>query len=372
MDRLELLKKLVSIPSVFPNEKELSIFICSYLEKIGFTIRKVPTQKNRNNIIAYFGKAKKYLGFYAHLDTVPPENGMDRPYEVKIKNNKAFGLGTEDIKIGITNIIKAGELAVEKNLPMKIIFCVDEEDISRGAHDVVDSGLLSDVSFIISAESGQVKDYKKVFNVCYGRKGRILFELSVFGKRTHAAESNRGVNAVEQAAKLLSLIKQMKLPKHKLLGQTEIITHEIEGATDSFSIPDTCTIRFSLLTTPNMKSSVFQEQIIELAKKQKIDIKLAPFKRETPYGESYEINRKDKFLKVLEKNIFNKFNIIPMYTPSIADENIFANRLKIPVVCIGAIGGGGHTKEEWVNLKSAEAVEEVYKQALFLFNKIKS
>jgi hypothetical protein len=44
-------------------------------------------------------------------------------------------------------------------------------------------------------------------------------------------------------------------------------------------------------------------------------------------------------------------------TQSVADENVFANRLHIPVVTIGPIGGGDHTAEEWVSLNSLKKNE---------------
>src|SRR5260221_8795930 len=135
MTTQQLLEKLVSIPSVFPNEEKISVFIVDYLQHLGFTVKKVPTEKTRNNIVATFGKSKKYLGFYGHMDTVPRESYKDA-YRVIKKGKRVMGLGTEDMKGGIAAILKTAEFAVKNKLPVKIIIGVDEENISQGAHDL--------------------------------------------------------------------------------------------------------------------------------------------------------------------------------------------------------------------------------------------
>lgn len=369
MSTVDLLKKLVSIPSHFPHEKEVSDFIAVYLKEKGFDVKKIITGKGRPNLIATFGNVDKYLAFYGHMDTVP-NNFSERkdPYKVKSEDSIATGLGVEDMKGGIAAIMKIGEYAVENNLPVKLVFGVDEEDISQGAHDLVDSKELNDVDFMVVGESGQVPALAKNFTVCYGRKGRILFIADVLGKKTHAAESQKGINAAEKAAKLLQLFSKIKFSEHPRLGTTQIVVHSLVAKTDSFSIPDNCQIQFSLLTSPGVNSTDFLKGVKILAKENDINLTLNTFERATPYGESYEIDRNNKFLKLLEKEVIVKYKVTPMYTASVADENIFANRLKIPVISLGPIGGGGHTSSEWINLDSLLIVEGVYKNILALYH----
>ena len=369
MNTLELFKTLVAIPSVFPEEKQISQFLVQYLKKIGFSVATVQTEtKGRNNIVATYGKAKKYLAFYGHMDTVPADPTRTNPFHVRMKGNQAWGVGTEDMKGAIAAILKTGEYAVDHDLPMKIVFCVDEEHISQGAHDVVDSGLLHDVDFMIAMESGQVTDITKPFSALLGRKGRILFEMVVSGKRAHAAERHKGINAIEQAAHMVRLMTDLRFAKHPLLGTTDVVIHSIHGEIDSFSIPDRCVVQFSLLTTPNVTSQAFQRKVIALAKQNGITISLAPVTRKTPYGDSYATAKNHSFVRVLQSRIFKPNGVIPFYTSSVADENIFANRLHVPVVSLGPIGNGGHTKDEWVDIRSIVKVEEIYKEILVLYN----
>lgn len=362
----KLLEKLVSIPSVFPKEQEISNFLVDYLKEIGFSVKKVSSGKGRNSIVGTFGRSKKYLGFYGHMDTVPRAD-YSHAFEVQKKGNKVTGLGVEDMKGGIAAILQTAVYAKEHNYPLKVVFGVDEEDISQGAHDLVDSRLLDDIAFMMVGESGQIQNMNQPFNVCYGRNGRILLEAIVSGKKAHAAESEKGVNAIEHAAQLVTFLQSVKLPLHKNLGKTRIVVHTIEGASDSFSLPELCRITFSLLTTPAVSSKEILKKVVKFCKKSKISVKIQPVIRKTPYGESFEIDLKNPFLKILEKEIFIPNKIKPIYTPSVADENIFANKLKIPVVSMGPIGGGGHTEDEWLDVTSLATVEKNYKKIVELY-----
>ena len=334
---------------------------------MGFSVKRVKTG-TRNNLVAHFGQTRKYLCLYGHMDTVPPNTGMENPYKLIENGPLATGLGAADMKGGIAAILAAAHTAVNAGQPLKLVFGVDEENISQGSHDLINSGAMEDAAFLISGESGEVKAHQQPFNVCYGRKGRILFEVQIFGKRAHAARSKEGINAISEAAKFVNMVNRMKFPMHEHLGETNIVVQEIQGNSDSFSVPDLCTVKFSLLTTPNVKSQKVIGKIERICNKKNINVVIKQSPRNTPYGESYEVNRKNKFLLALEKEIFIPGGVNPVYTSSVADENVFANGLKIPVISMGPISGGHHSATEWINMDSLKATTEAYKQAIFLFN----
>ncbi|MEZ4979978.1 MAG: hypothetical protein R2772_11890, partial [Chitinophagales bacterium] len=98
----------------------------------------------------------------------------------------------------------------------------------------------------------------------------------------------------------------------------------------------------------------------------KAEVSLQP--RTTPYGESYQVNLEDPFLTELQEKIFNPQGVSAYYCGSVADENVFANRLGIPVVSLGPRGGGCHSCDEWVSLKSMDDLVEMYKEIIKLFN----
>lgn len=178
-------------------------------------------------------------------------------------------------------------------------------------------------------ESGQVKDITKPFNVIYGRKGRAAISIKIFGRKAHAAEAHKGINALDEAVTFISLIKKMKLPKHPRLGSTDIVFQIMHADTDSsFSLPEKCYIQFSLLTIPSLTIKDFLKQLELLAKENNIHAEIGVVPRKTDYADRYEVDTKNTFLKLLE--------------------------------------------DEWVNIQSLKTVEETYKKILQLFNSTQS
>ena len=368
MDSYQLLSKLIAIKSVFPDEIDLSAFLEKRLAELGFTVEIVTSDSSRRNIVATFGSAKHYLALYGHMDTVTPDPHYSQdPYKVQRDGNVAHGLGVADMKGGIVAILQLAQFASSNNLPVKIVFGVDEENISQGAHDLVNAGVLGDVDFLISAESGQVKDIHQQYSICYGRRGRIAVRITVKGKRAHAAESHKAINAITSCASLVTLLSTVSFPQDRHLGSTNMVVHSITGAADSFSVPDECSIVLSALTTPSTKHSQVIQKLEALARDHDINVAVEPLPRPTPYGESYAVDPDNVYLKLIEKQIFAKDKAYPMYAESVADENIFANRLRIPVISLGPVGGGDHTADEWVSLASIDKASDTYERILQLY-----
>ncbi len=371
MDATELLRKLVSIQSVFPHENEISDYLSSLLSDIGFSVETVDTG-GRKNIVATYGESRKYLCLYGHMDTVPPNTGMNEPFKLKEKDGIGRGLGAADMKGGVAAIITAARTAVRNRLPLKVVLGVDEENISEGAHAIIDSGLLKDAGFLISGESGgeslNSETIKEPFTVCYGRKGRILFDATISGVRSHAANKKEGINAIVKAAEFACAADKMSFPEHETLGSTDIVVQSIVSNADSFSIPDACDISFSVITTPNIKSTSVLKKLNDFCKNKNININIRAHSRATPYGESYEVDRQDGFVQKLESQLFKPNGVKPVYAASVADENVFANRLGIPVISMGPVSGGFHALNEWIRLDSLNATTKAYEKAIALYN----
>jgi len=73
----ELLKKLVEINSVYPNEEEISNFCIDLLKDLNFDIDVVDIGNGRKNILAKRGKGDTAILFYGHLDTVGVVNSEE-------------------------------------------------------------------------------------------------------------------------------------------------------------------------------------------------------------------------------------------------------------------------------------------------------
>ena len=365
---LELLRALVSIPSVFPNEAKLSRYMQGLLQERGFSVVEVVTEGNRPNFVATFGEAAGFLAFYGHLDTVPPDPlyACD-PFEMRSDDANAYGLGVADMKGGNACVLSLAFRAAERGLPVKIVFGVDEENISQGAHDLVSSGHLRDVAYMFVAEAGQVEDLSQPFSVGFGRKGRVFFEAVVHGASSHAAVATPQSNAINRAAAFVALLEGLSFAPHGALGATRIVPHSISAGASAFSAPGECVIRFSALTTPGITGEHVASLIEERAREIGLRVDLDTVQRKTPYGEAYEIPVNDPFVQLVANQVFAPAGVRPCYFSSVADENVFAHRLGIPIITLGPVGTGDHTKDERVRISSLDATVRAYEEIVSLW-----
>lgn len=366
---LELLRSLVRINSVFPHEAALSRHMQELLKERGFSISEVITEGERPSFVATFGASSRYLGFYGHLDTVPPDpRFLFDPFEMRTDDMNAYGLGVADMKGGNACVLSVAFNAAEKGIPVKIVFGVDEEDISQGAHDLVSSGQLNDIAYMVVAEAGQVENLSQPFSVGFGRKGRVAFRAVVYGAASHAAVATPESNAVNRAAAFIKLLEGVSFASHNDLGATRLVPHSISAEASAFSAPGECAIRFSALTTPGVTGDMVASSILDLVRTSGLHVDLTTIQRKTPYGEAYEVPVDDTFVRLMTEKVFMPAQVHPCYFSSVADENVFAHRLGIPVITLGPVGAGDHTKDEWVRISSLEATVQAYGQILNLWN----
>ncbi|MCB0337094.1 MAG: M20/M25/M40 family metallo-hydrolase, partial [Bdellovibrionales bacterium] len=343
---LKLLDKLVAIPSPYPHEHQLSDFVAQYVERLGCDVQRIPTG-DRNNLIVTTKESPHYLGFYTHLDTMPPaEDCSVDPYELIVAGDVASGLGVCDSKGGMVAILEALEFAVKEGYPLKVVFCVDHQNYSQGAYDVIETGLLSDIDFLIFSEIGHAIDFNSKFSVVFGRNGRRVFDINITS--LHAWDHPE--SAVFQAARFISQIKRLE-EQLKERGDQAIVVMPDALKADKRGQPvagSTCYVRCNISTTPSFGEVEFRAWVEEQTNlfEGRIDVRL--HERPTPYLEAYQVDRNHEFVRCLEEELIRPHGVVPTTMPSVADENVFAAH-GIPVVTIGAIGGGGHSSSEWIN-----------------------
>ncbi|MFA6530418.1 MAG: M20/M25/M40 family metallo-hydrolase [Candidatus Micrarchaeia archaeon] len=380
MDAITMLKELVSINSVFPNERKAAEFVEMLLIENGFQVGRVGIAEGRFNVIAERGTRGNPILFYGHLDTVPPYgNWNGNPFELRAEESSQFstdgpnpdklhGLGTVDMKAGVAAIIKATE--TESDRKIKVVFGVDEENISEGAHAVVESGFLNGVEFGLVTETATSGKNLGLQELVLGRRGRCVIELEVPGRSAHGAgiiaggSNGTGISAISEASRLVSELEKLNgnLGTHPLLPPPTQFIRKIYGESTSLSIPDSTIIELDRhMVTPETPESVldstrqFVNSLYASGKFREVDgkrISVRLKERKTPYLAPYVIPKENSYVQQISAIVKEKFGE-PAYSygTSVADENVFAD-LGIPMLSVGPLGGGEHTSNEWVSKSS--------------------
>ncbi len=368
MEPLSLLKKLVSINSVFPHESELAHFLADELKRLQFDVTLQSFGEKRLNVLASRGTSGKPILLYGHMDTVPAYGydlvGRD-PLKLEEKDGKLYGLGGYDMKAGIAAILKAVE-SVKTNRAIKIMFVSDEEADSTGCYEVSKTDFFKDVDVAIATEISDIHEMaEKTRTISLGRRGRVQYEIKVPGKSFHAARMEHGISAITEGSKLAIELEKMnsELPKHPQLSHGNQYVRRFFSESVSLSIPDEATLLVDrhLVVPENAESArkhieekinqLYKDGTLTEANGQRATIQVKP--RYVPYLMPYATPQDNKYVTQLSSAVEKTLGVKARYNYglSVADENLIAMQ-GIPVISYGPIGEGEHSNNEWVSKQS--------------------
>ncbi|MEO9210290.1 MAG: M20/M25/M40 family metallo-hydrolase, partial [Ginsengibacter sp.] len=130
LDAVNLLKQLIATPSFSKEENNTADLLELFLQQ-----KDIKANRYLNNIWAAnknFDPNKISLLLNSHHDTVKPNKGYTlNPFEAIEKEDKLFGLGSNDAGGALVSLISAFVYFYEEDLPFNIIFAATaEEEIS--------------------------------------------------------------------------------------------------------------------------------------------------------------------------------------------------------------------------------------------------
>lgn len=187
-----------------------------YLGGLGVeTFRVENDDGDKTNLYAMVGpNAPGGVVLSGHTDVVPVD-GQDwdtDPWVLTEKDGKLFGRGTCDMKsfsaIGLSLV--PDMLAANLKRPLIFALSYDEEVGCIGAPRMIEqiAGRLPAPSAVIVGEPTNMK-------VVNGHKGIASFRVNVTGYTTHSSQTDRGVSAVEAAARLITKISDMRAARER-------------------------------------------------------------------------------------------------------------------------------------------------------------
>jgi len=373
-ETLSLMKKLVSINSVNPNiekgegEIEVSKYIAEYLKKVGLEVRTQDVVDGRFNVIATLkgsGKGRNLM-FNGHTDTVGIRNMSIDPLKPAVENDRLHGRGACDMKGPIAAMLVALKMLAESNVELKgsvsISTVVGEEFDNIGANKLVTDKEFSKLTQAL------VIGEPTTLQLAIKHKGFANIEIEVEGKAAHGSVPEKGIDAIEKAAKIIlemdKLKKTFASKKDALLGSPKIHTSTIEGGREWSVVPDRCVARFEIRTIPGYATGQaikdIENMINELSiKDPDLKAKVGLFHAGEPLNTSPE----EPMIKYLRKAIKTVREIEPQIIglPFFTEAAIFAKALSIPA-CI--IGPGdiqqAHSADEFVKISEVIEAAQIY------------
>ncbi len=364
MDSIELLKQLVEIPSIFPNEGPIGEFLEQQLQERGFTTKRIYLSEGRFSVVGERGTRGRPFMLYGHSDTVPVYGQWQgSPFTFRESGDKLHALGIYDMKAGVAAILKACEVQTDSRI--KVGFGADEENNSAGAWSIVNDGFVKDVDGVLVPEINDTNSaHESDLSIMLGRRGRSVFEFSIPGKSSHGAHLEDGINAISEASRLALELDKLnsEMPTHTHLPRASQFVRKIYAESTSLSLPEVATVDVDRhLVPPETSNSVldglqhsvasfYDKGIFREIDGRRITVKLKP--RNVPYLEPYVTPATNLLVQKLTYAAGIDPKQIPYtYGGSVADENVFAmQRLSVMDLC--PRGGNYHQANEWVSKKS--------------------
>jgi succinyl-diaminopimelate desuccinylase len=366
---VELTKMLVSIPSVTGREQELSDWTYEYLESLGLTdLQRLPVDEAGDTVAGWI-EGPAYgptLMLNFHLDTFDAFEGWETdPFTPTSRENRLYGLGSHDMKGGAACMLGALEALVGSGAELggRILVTAtsDEEDWSRGAHALVNAGLLEGCDYCMVPEPSAPA------SITIGQRGRHVFHLTFHGKTVHAAYDG-GINAISDAARAVGVLSRLEgidlgyNSEFDLSGSLCVIG--IRGGGTLILVPELAEVFVDRHILPGESVENAADQIRAAVERADISgtYDLSWDERPTPAPTSFLVPGDSELVQTvkrnLEKEIQREVNFV--LGRSVADTNHFAVHGGIPTLICGPTGGNTCEANEYVELDSLEAVARTY------------
>lgn len=276
-DIINFTKKLIQIPSNTGNESHISELISSELKKLDYDKVFVDDIGNIIGIIEGNEKGINILNL-SHMDHHIPtdfELWKHDPYSGHIDNNIIYGIGASDCKGAIASQIYAGSLLKKNNLINKgkyiVCFTVSEGySTCFGTKFLFDKSIKEldlDINLVILGNSTSL-------NIYIGQRGRVEFELEIYGRTNASIFPLLGINAVHKIPPIIKGIENLmdNLNSDPIFEQSTIAITSINTLPKSNTkIPDRCILKIDRRFFPNESLAEVKQQIQTIIDKISID-----------------------------------------------------------------------------------------------------
>lgn len=206
----------MSIPSISGEEQAVGVFLCEYLESLGWTVELQEVANGCKNVIAYLNDSPRVF-LSTHMDTVPP---FIAPTE---DGEKIYGRGACDAKGIIASQIFAAEESRKQGISnIGLLYTVDEEQSSTGAKAANLHPIAAKCEYLINGEPTDN-------DLAIGSKGALRFLIKTSGKAAHSAYPEQGESAIEKLLDMLNDVRQIEFPHDEFFGETTCNIGTLEG-----------------------------------------------------------------------------------------------------------------------------------------------
>jgi len=256
---VHLLQQMIQHKSYSGMEGQLAHFLAGYLRNAGLDVEMQEVEPGRYNVIGTLkgtggGESVLYNG---HIDTNPV--GRDwtvDPFAGVVENGCIYGIGVSNMKASDAAFVSAVCTIAKSKVMLKgdviVTLVIGELQGGLGTVHMLNSGTRAD--WFINGEPTDL-------SLLTLHAGAFEAAIHVYGKSRHLSKAEEGVNAIEQAFKVIESLRHLKFSgatKPEYAGLNRYNIGVIRGGLGSDylewrvpQLPDLCTVKVALRYAPS-------------------------------------------------------------------------------------------------------------------------
>ena len=371
MSNLELLKKLIKIESISPNDNGCFDVIKQQFDGLDFSFEET-NYKNISNLIITNGDSKnKTFCFLGHTDVVPPGPESEwsvPPFSGEIIDNKIYGRGAADMKGGVACFISAlKEFLSENKDPsfniMVLLNSNEEGKLENGKVDRVINEMIDKDKFIDFCLIGEPSSSKKVGDVIrIGRRGSLSGNLKVYGIQGHVAYPKQALNPILGIGKTLEELKNMEWDRgNENFEPTSFQVSNIKSGTGAENVvPGVLEMTFNFRFSPESSPDGLMEKFEALLKKSDLKYDVSWTLSALPF-----LTAKTEFIDIVKSSIKEINNIdTKIDNGGGTSDGRWVAPMGSEIVELGPLNKTIHQIDEHVDIEDLSTLKEIYKKIL--------
>jgi acetylornithine deacetylase len=264
-----LIRQLLSTPSISctspgidQGNLQVINLLATWFESLGFSceIQVLDAQRNKANLIATIGTGSNGLVLAGHTDTVPYDEDRWQfdPFNLTVKDNRFYGLGSCDMKSFFAVIIEALKNIDLGRLqqPLIILATADEETSMSGAKAIArhaDKLGIRNARYAVVGEPTNMRPIRM-------HKGMMMESIQLTGHAGHSSNPALGNNALEAMHKVISELlrwrEELQSRHHNPYFEVPVPTMNfghIHGGDNPNRICGSCELQLDIRPLPGMK-----------------------------------------------------------------------------------------------------------------------
>lgn len=341
---------LIAIPSIAERPEELGAVI-DYAERYARAIPGARTERAESQgkpalIVTLRDTRAPAVMLNAHLDVVPARPEQFRP---EVREGRIYGRASQDMKgSGAVLLRLMKDLAALDQPPDVGFMFVSDEEIGgeNGTGYLLEQGWRC--GFFLAAEPTDMQ-------ICFAQKGPMWIEIHLPGQPAHGSRPWDGRNAIAALRDGLVALERRYPTPDEAAWITTVVPTIVSGGEAGNRLPERAVLTLDIRYIPEEQPDAVLAALRECFPGGEVRLLRSGSPLATDPHDG-QVQRLAGYVAAVTGQEAR------LYREHFASDARFYSDVGIPAVCLGPVGAGLHSDEEWVNIASLMQLYEVLRR----------